>query len=56
MPIYVENTRRFGGVVSMTIILGVTEGILDSKDRTLVELWLLERHQNCEITGNREIS
>ena len=31
---YVENPHRFGGVVSMTIILGVTEGILDSKDRT----------------------
>ena len=37
MPIYVENTRRFGGVVSMTIILGVTEGILGRKDRTLVD-------------------
>ena len=37
MPIYVENTHRFDGVVSMTIILGVAEGILGSKDRTLVD-------------------
>ena len=35
--ICIENTRRFGGVVSMTIILGVTEGILGSKDRTLFD-------------------
>ena len=37
MPIYVENIRRFGGIVSMAIILGVTEGILGSKGRTLFD-------------------
>ena len=34
---YAENIRKLGGVVNTAIILGVDEGILGSKDRTLFD-------------------
>ena len=34
---YVENLRQLGGVVNTSIVLGGAEGIIASKDRTLVD-------------------
>ena len=38
---YADNIRRLGVVVNMAIILGVDEGILVSKDRTLSDVLIL---------------